>query len=200
VPNHCSNSLSATGPDAPAFFAAVDAAPDHDFIEALIPMPAALREIQTGGCTIDGERVTEWTTDADGKNHKITELDRQHIMDLHGTCDWYEWARTHYGTKWGCYSVDFNKDAILFDSAWSPPIPAIETISEMYPNATFTLAYAEGGSCYWGTTVIQNGAIIDTDESDEFWDDMAEETGDAMDSLMPACREHIEAYALHTGG
>ena len=201
MPNHCSNSLTVTGPDAEKFFEAVSKSDTHDFIGYLIPMPVEITAISTGSCTIDGERVEKWR-EIDGKNVKVSELDLQHIADLYGTADWYTWANTHWGTKWGAYDVDIAAPRILFDSAWSPPLPAIETISAMFPHARFVVAYAEGGSCFYGTAVFDAGHCVAREESDEFWKPEAdfEGEGDIYDSLTDECRAHVEEHGLHTGG
>ena len=206
MPNHCSNSLTVTGEDADRFFAALERQTEDNFIAEFVPMPKELSGISTGSATIDGERVREWRDNADGTRSKITDIERQHAVDLHGTMDWYEWCRKHWGTKWGAYDVDYDgKATIRFDSAWSPPVPAIDTISRMFPRATFLLAYAEGGSCYFGTTTFENGAVIDSEESDQFWAETEESEDEEadynpMDHLTPECRDHIETYGLHTGG
>lgn len=202
MPNHCSNNLTVTGPDAKRFFEAATKG-DGDFIANLVPMPEDILAIQTGSCTIDGEVVNQWREVGD-KKVKVSELDRQHLSDLYGTSDWYEWARTNWGTKWGAYDLDVAEPRILFDSAWSPPLPAIETISRMFPDARFVIAYAEGGSCFWGWAAYDNGVCVAQEESSEFWDESKMnddgEMYDAMESLTEACRNHIESHGLHTGG
>jgi hypothetical protein len=183
--------------------AAVADGPDDDFIGTLIPLPEEIKAISTGSCEIDGERVTKWR-EIDGKNVKISELDIQHITDLHGTADWYAWTSTHWGTKWGAYecTIDYDAKSIHFNSAWSPPLPAIETISAMFPHARFTIAYAEGGSCYYGTAVFDAGHCVAREESEDFWkpDMLDDEGADIYDSLTDECRAHIEDNGLHTGG
>jgi len=206
MPNHCSNSLTVTGPDAERFFAAIERQTDSNFIDQFIPMPELLRGASTGGNTIDGEYVKIWRTDEDGKAVKIPDIELALAIDLYGTYDWYEWCRANWGTKWGAYDVTVDAAAgrIAFDSAWAPPVPAIEKISQKFPKATFVLAFAEGGACFYGYTTFENGALIDTDESDQFWIESTGEEeeveGDIEDSLTPECRAHLETYGLHTGG
>lgn len=208
IPNHCSNSLTVTGPGSEDFFAKVEtfaaAEEDNNFIGSFIPMPAELKDIHSGSTTIDGVVVKKWRI-IDNESVAVSDIDLTLLADLYGTADWYDWCVANWGTKWGAYDVDYDgKACIRFDSAWSPPIPAIRTISEMFPTATFELAFAEGGSCFYGSQTIQNGVVVDgfeRDEPDEFWDEHAlDENGDPEMMLTDECRDFIEAHGLHTGG
>lgn len=54
----------------------------------------------------------------------------------YGATTWYDWCREHWGTKWNacdCEIVD--ADTIKFQTAWSAPIPVIDKLAEMYPEA-----------------------------------------------------------------
>lgn len=84
------------------------------------------------------------------------------LMKLHGVDNWYDWAVKHWGTKWDvlscvhCDLIGLDDDvwmlSIEFETAWSPPINAIEyfvkfekkTLSEV------TLQYIETGVGYCG--------------------------------------------------
>ena len=70
--------------------------------------------------------------------------------------NWYVWNVNNWGTKWDV-AVSHNEeypetelveewtDRLIysFNTAWSPPIPAITTLSQQYPNLEFTLSYEE---------------------------------------------------------
>ncbi|NBR26496.1 MAG: hypothetical protein EBU08_22490 [Micrococcales bacterium] len=79
---------------------------------------------------------------------------------------WYDWNVRNWGTKWDVGVSDEEKypetelytdteDTISysFNTAWSPPLPAIEKLVEQYPNLNFTLSYEEetgwGGEISW---------------------------------------------------
>jgi len=83
---------------------------------------------------------------------------------------WYDWNVRNWGTKWDvCVSPeDKYPDTYIegptpngenlvvyynFNTAWSPPIPAIEKLSSQYPTLLFTLSYEEeqgwGGEGEW---------------------------------------------------
>lgn len=203
MPNWTSNSLTVTGLEADRFLADIESAVEYDFISHLIPMPEEIASISSGSMTIDGERVNHWR-EVDGRCVKVTNLDRQHLTDVHGTFDWYKWAQAHWGTKWSASDVKVDGNRIYFDTAWSPPRAAIETISKMYPDAVFRLAYAEGGSGFWGLAIYADGDLIGEEESSDFWDPTtdadADDDGYPYSALQPDCRAHIEAYGLHCGG
>lgn len=198
MPNWTSNTLQVDGPGAADFFAAVAKDPDDNFIATFIPMPEELQSITTGACTIEGEGVTEWRDGPEGRPVKITDIERQHILDLYGTISWYDWAIQNWGTKWSAaeVTVDAAAGSITFDTAWAPPLVAIDTISTMFPRVTFTLAYAEGGAGFYGTMVFENGTLVESEEFSDFWND--EDEDDVQPSLN--CAAHLEEWGLHSGG
>jgi hypothetical protein len=86
------------------------------------------------------------------------------------TNDWYSWNVRNWGTKWDVAVSPDDKypDTYMegptqngenlvvfynFNTAWSPPVPAIEKLSAQYPSLLFTLSYEEeqgwGGEGEW---------------------------------------------------
>jgi len=74
----------------------------------------------------------------------------------------HEWCAEHWGTKWGLCHVKLitapwewrfgsvcNKDKITleysFDTVWSPPVPLIKKMGEMFPELKFDLRYFGDG-------------------------------------------------------
>jgi hypothetical protein len=75
--------------------------------------------------------------------------------------NWYNFNRNKWGTKWDIGVADKvrypetelqeetnTKLHYKFDTAWSPPTPAIEELSRQYPELEITLSYEEEGE--WG--------------------------------------------------
>lgn len=81
---------------------------------------------------------------------------------------WYNWNVVNWGTKWDVAVKDGdeypetyiegptpNGENLVvyynFNTAWSPPMPALAKLSEQYPSLLFTLSYEEetgwGGEC-----------------------------------------------------
>ena len=77
---------------------------------------------------------------------------------------WYNWNNRNWGTKWDVAVRDGDEypethlteetDTVLdyrFNTAWAPPIPAIEKLSQQYPEVEFELEYEEEtgwGGCF----------------------------------------------------
>ena len=86
---------------------------------------------------------------ADGKKQGDTEY------------NWYNFNRSKWGTKWDIGVADevkYSETELLeesdtelnykFNTAWSPPTPAIEELSRQYPEVTIILSYEEESE--WG--------------------------------------------------
>jgi hypothetical protein len=74
-----------------------------------------------------------------------------------------------WGTKWDldenealeCATSILKNGECNFDTAWSPPINAIEALSIMFPEVNFTLAYNEPGMCFYGRADFIDGICSD---------------------------------------
>ena len=77
------------------------------------------------------------------------------IIDFQGN-NWYDWNVRNWGTKWDVGVGDEDKYpeteliqegetslGYRFNTAWSPPLPAIEALSAQYPDVEFNLSYEE---------------------------------------------------------
>lgn len=75
--------------------------------------------------------------------------------------DWYTWCINKWGTKWDSqdadvWRMDKENASIVFETAWSAPIPVYEAIHKRYPNMCIDVEYAdEDLGCNCG--VWQNG-------------------------------------------
>ena len=80
-----------------------------------------------------------------------------------------------WGTKWDLDEPDQLRvaDELLdtgityFDTAWSPPIAAVEKLSAMFPDDSFGLTYCEPGNSFAGTATFNAGTSDDIPASDE---------------------------------
>ena len=81
--------------------------------------------------------------------------------------DWYNWNVRTWGTKWDAGDVEivYEDDSAIqykFDTAWSPPIEAINLLAANYPTLSFTLDYEEetgwGGSVLWHHGTMQQSS------------------------------------------
>lgn len=85
---------------------------------------------------------------------------------------WYDWNVRNWGTKWDVANSDEDsypetelmtdeetKLQYSFNTAWSPPIPAIDKLSKQYPSLKLTLDYEEETG--WGGEVeFTNGEQV----------------------------------------
>jgi hypothetical protein len=98
-------------------------------------------------------------------------------IEMYGHKDWYSWSVDNWGTKWnaGDSHLDDNNN-LVFETAWSIPLPIFLKISEMFPDVTITIEYADediGSNC--GSVTIKNSIIIEDIEYDgikacEIWE------------------------------
>lgn len=135
IPNWCSNLLSVVGSDEQVaqFVEIIQSEGEDDLLQRFVPLP----------------------------NENLE--------------DWYGWRIQNWGTKWDipisdlyppddpeeyfCHVPGITSVVYRFDTAWSPPIAAIETISQQYPDCLFMLVYDEPGMDFYGESIFQNGML-----------------------------------------
>lgn len=80
----------------------------------------------------------------------------------------YEWCVENWGTKWNAkeprveeqYEHEGELTAlVMFETAWSPPLPVVKKASELFPDLAFTLKYFEAGAAYNGRYRCEGGAV-----------------------------------------
>jgi hypothetical protein len=56
-------------------------------------------------------------------------------IEKYGKNNWYDWSIENWGTKWNARDsiIDYENKEITFDTAWSPPIPIIEKLTQLFP-------------------------------------------------------------------
>lgn len=102
---------------------------------------------------------------------KPTNLDEYHDkpnekQDTRNPNHWYPWNISHWGTKWDVREVQVSESPTSlgfgFDTAWAPPVEAIDRLAEQYPTASIELAYTEEQG--WGGTIEwEDGTSRETD-------------------------------------
>jgi hypothetical protein len=83
---------------------------------------------------------------------------------------WYDWNNNNWGTKWDAGEASMNQVSptevrYFFETAWSPPIPVIATLSAQYPDLHIELQWEEEQG-FGGTFVFTNGEAEETDSYD----------------------------------
>ena len=82
--------------------------------------------------------------------------------------DWYHNNINSWGTKWdvagNVYMNNYKEGdefiGYTFDSAWSPPTPTTERLSEIFPELTIEHKYYESGCDFWGIETYKGGEMI----------------------------------------
>lgn len=82
--------------------------------------------------------------------------------------DWYNWNNNNWGTKWDvCGESRITEEGstfvgYYFNTAWAPPVPALERLSEQYPTLKITLDWEEEQG-FGGQLVLEDGDITEDD-------------------------------------
>ena len=132
MPNWCNNTLELEHDDPAMIKRARAAMIRGEFLHEFIPVPKELSEAK-----------------ADFSNN-------EEYIKKYGYSDWYGFCVNEWGTKWDVGGNDHGSPTITdtgkmiagFDSAWSPPITAIEKLTMMGFRAK--LYYYEPGMCFAG--------------------------------------------------
>ncbi len=178
MPNHTSTLLTVTGVDkeiesfiekavgkgstgSEAFNEGVGKEPVLSF-QSLYPLPSDLV----------GTRAPSNPETDEEKEHS------EHLRQLYGYDNWYDWCIENWSTKWDCYDqdeewnvedVDGGKSIKLFYyTAWSPATNFYTEVSKQFPGLLFRHEFADEGGSFLGYEEFQNGEMTDMDEFD--WD------------------------------
>lgn len=144
--------------------------PDGEFsFNSIDEMPASL-DIERGGKTLLAFKLYVTKNHIEGVEYPLTldltpekleevyssfsekekkdylRLGEQIVSNLreYGCADWYEWRISHWGTKWDAKEVqiDAKTHSIVFQTAWSAPMPIIEKIAREM-KSQFAFSYAD---------------------------------------------------------
>lgn len=87
-----------------------------------------------------------------------------------GLPDWYSWRLENWGTKWDVLHLSTNtqkkvlfndETEVEFQTAWSPPIIALKTLSEKLKKLIFKLEYIDEQMNFKGKATIKDGYVHD---------------------------------------
>lgn len=151
MPNWVSNTICVEGGKAnlKAFLEAVKGTATIFDFNRIIPMPELLKHTGCGRRTIDGTAYCSWYQLDDDNGRPFTSAEEAVLEEI-GHRDWYSWAWVNWGTKWNAKhaQISVNRPAqghieITFETAWSPPIPVIAKMVEMFPALSFNFSSQE---------------------------------------------------------
>lgn len=96
-----------------------------------------------------------------GISRGLTQALADEYIKKFGHCDWYGWQTSNWGTKWNAYDqFEVDENVIEFNTAWSTPYGLLVNLSELFPQVTFEVEYADEDFGYnVGRYVLLNGEI-----------------------------------------
>jgi len=98
----------------------------------------------------------------------VSKAERERLVRLYGTDNWYDWSVSNWGTKWDLSDpriVAWRKHLrYTFRTAWSPPLPAVKRMAAQFPLLTLTLRWWEGGMGFRGTLTVRGDAVLEQRE------------------------------------
>ena len=93
--------------------------------------------------------------------------------EKYGSVGWYMWRVKHWGTKWNADVFFTSEDGaeLEFDTAWSPPMPAIKELAKRIAlnGRCLVLEYVEEGMCFCGKYIVG----VDTEKDHRYSFDSA---------------------------
>ena len=177
MPNHVENKLKVKGKkeDIEDFKKEAKNAKEAFSIHNLFPMPKELENTKSPPEVLVGiafvKRFQEYQEEIKknpdwGTGKPISGRESKRLIDKYRANNWYDWCIKNWGTKWGSYDSELYGNGktylkYIFNTAWSPPVAALEKISADYPNLLFELSYKEEGMGFKGKATFQNGLIED---------------------------------------
>jgi len=179
MPNWCNNYLELEHDDPAMITRAKTAFADAKLLAEFVPVPEDL--------SIVAGRVG---ADEDQKQKDLVAQEEVNVAK-HGYRNWYDFCVNEWGTKWdvggeGDQATVESPNAIKmnFDSAWSPPIAAMEKFQDL--GFRVKLVYWESGMCYCGL-FDENG-----DDYLDYTDMSAAEVAESINPEVDECMCIVE--------
>lgn len=190
MPNHISTNFRVTGPTAEVKRFINDANGNDCLLslDTLLPMPSELRMVSSPVKIMTQEEIdkqwADWKVAKEAGKTSSFDSDKPFGLGItkersdsykakYGTDNWYDWAISNWGSKWGVYDEtewDINEDGdissagIWYQTAWSPVTLAWERISKNYPTLEFFHEFADEGGAFVGSQLIQDGVVIEDND------------------------------------
>jgi len=189
MPNHVTQQLTIVAAEAPEIIKCIAGGDSAVDFHKVIPMPEELNIEESSDGFIGLAAITgdckryltfPWVKDegihtaeefkayVEREHPHGIELARKYISNRqkYGHATWREWSNANWGTKWNAYSVGEweslpGRLTIRFNTAWSPAIPVIVKLSELFPSVPSILRYFDEGWGFAGEALFESGTQID---------------------------------------
>ena len=177
MPNWCNNYLELEHDDPAMITRAKTAFNEGRLLAEFVPVPESLHIV--AGCVGDPDE------------QKKLEEDTARNLATHGYGNWYDYCVNEWGTKWDVGGegdqatvTSPNSISMGFDSAWAPPIAAMEKFQDL--GFKVKLIYWESGMCFCGL-YDENG-----DDYMDYSDMSADEVEASINSEVDECMCIVE--------
>ena len=174
MPNWCNNYLELEHENPAMIERAKKAFAEGKLLAEFVPIPEDLH--------IVAGRV------GDDEDQKQKDLKAQEEVNVakHGYMNWWDYCVNEWGTKWDVGGEGDqarldgpNHISMNFDSAWAPPVPAMEKFMDL--GFKVKLIYWESGMCFCGL-FDENG-----DDYYDYTDMSADEIAETINSEIDEC-------------
>jgi hypothetical protein len=133
--------------------------------EALIPYPEEFRRLDVASSEYRKETEQIVAKAANEEEQKKIRKERGWGPQDGYNQGGYDWCVKNWGTKWGFCNVELvvDDDGCLeyrFDTAWSPPVPLIAKMGELFKDLRFELRYYEGGCDFQDVIEVKDGEVV----------------------------------------
>jgi hypothetical protein len=145
----------------------------HIDFEKIIPLPEELRANDFPKRIVSQAEYDEWIRKRD--NNELTEYEKENkpitqkmsddlnsiLKRKYGYDNWYDWRLNFWNTKWNAYYQRKEENTIFFDTAWSTPFQIFKKLSEIFPQVTINVKFADedfGYNC--GNYVYEEGVDV----------------------------------------
>jgi len=159
MPNWCNVHITITHEDHEMIekIAAIEGT-EKGVLQTLVPCPTEL---------LDDELTTSYGDDA---KQAIVEAKKASMREKYGYASWYDWNIANWGSKWDLCEVSYNRVddntiQLSCDTAWSPPLTALESL--LAQGYSIRALYYEPGMCFAG--IWEDG----NDQCHQDWGDSA---------------------------
>jgi len=185
MPNHCSNETTIHGTKEALDDFMARLSEGKGMAETFRPIPQGLADTPSVFCSaephpnwlvmLNNGEMTQERYDELVKDNAENYAQRQANLAEYGYSDWYDWAISNWGTKWGDYDLVLDRDSddylfARYTTAWGPMLEALRYISGLFPDLQFLTTYDEPGMCFCGASGHYQGHEIGhlTAEGDEY--------------------------------
>ena len=177
MPNWCSNTITIKGDVETLSQLKHVIEAGEGLLNAIKPKPEALRD------------TTSPPYPKDSPHYKPPVM-------VDGHTNWYDWCVDNWGTKWDveCH-LEFHDHGDgtaeiegWFDSAWAPPIAAMQTLADDWDSCYIELMYFEGGMAFVGCWDSEGG-----DDYYEYGDATSETIRDVIPEYLD---DHFDISGL----